>query len=153
VLHGVQCAELAYSFSWLHLLLTASPVSKSINCHSCEPCVRQTVPRQSGSSRLSSSRCILGFTAVFGETQDLEERLSLDMAAAAAGIKDVKVLTVHGTGAPFLSLKPCAEAAAGRAHPHPQRLCCECASSSCPSLVAGNTVLVRFKLKFIAGGD
>lgn len=30
--------------------------------------------------------------------QDLEERLSLDMAAAAAGVKDVKVLTIHGTG-------------------------------------------------------
>jgi hypothetical protein len=30
--------------------------------------------------------------------QDLEERVSLDMAAAAAGVKHVKVLTIHGTG-------------------------------------------------------
>jgi hypothetical protein len=30
--------------------------------------------------------------------QDLEERVSLDMAAAAAAVKHVKVLTIHGTG-------------------------------------------------------
>lgn len=29
--------------------------------------------------------------------QDLEERLSLDMAATAAAVKHVKVLTIHGT--------------------------------------------------------